>query len=124
MLFCILLLCAPQQLVNADLSLLAAMQPKIAAESSAVGLRVLIGKKETATPRLDGRLDDPVWTAAAVATDFTQNYPQGGVPATRRTEARCLRWRCDVRRHARLRLSRQHRRPIDASRRNGELGLG
>src|SRR5690349_2508382 len=90
MLFCILLLCAPQQLVKADLSLLVARQPRIAAESSAVGLRVLIGKKETSAPRLDGRLDDPVWATAPIAADFTQNYPQGGVPATRRTEARVV----------------------------------
>src|SRR2546423_989295 len=90
MLFCILLLCAPQQLVKGDLSLLAATQPKIAAESSAVGLRVLIGKRDVSAPRLDGRLDDPVWAAAPTATDFTQNYPRGGVPATRRTEARVI----------------------------------
>jgi len=90
MLFCILLLFAPQQLVKADLSLLVAPQPRIAAESSAVGLRVLIGKKETSAPRLDGRLDDPVWATAPTAADFTQNYPQGGVPATRRTEARVV----------------------------------
>jgi len=90
MLFCILLLFAPQQLVKADLSLLVAPQPRIAAESSAIGLRVLIGKKETSAPRLDGRLDDPVWATAPIAADFTQNYPQGGVPATRRTEARVV----------------------------------
>ncbi|HJP58518.1 MAG TPA: DUF5916 domain-containing protein, partial [Gemmatimonadaceae bacterium] len=90
MLLCILLLYAPQQLVNADLSLLAATQPRVAAESSAVGLRVLIGKKETAAPRLDGRLDDPVWATVPVATDFTQNYPHGGVPPTRRTDARVI----------------------------------
>src|SRR5256714_8353821 len=90
MLFCILLLCAPQQLVKADLSLLAATQPRIAAESSAVGLRVLIGKRDVSAPRIDGRLDDPVWAAAPIATDFTQNYPRGGVPATRRTEARVV----------------------------------
>ena len=41
-------------------------------------------------PTLDGRLDDPVWAGAPVATDFTQNYPHDGQPATDRTEARVL----------------------------------
>ena len=89
MLFCILLLCSPQQLVTADFSLVA-VQPRAAAESSAVGLRVIRGKKDASAPRVDGRLDDPVWATAPVATAFTQNYPQGGVPATRQTEARVV----------------------------------
>ena len=41
-------------------------------------------------PTIDGRLDDPAWAAAPVATDFTQNYPLDGRPATDRTEARVL----------------------------------
>ena len=90
MFFCYLLLCAPHQLAGANFSFLAASQPKVVAESSAVGLRVMQGKKETAPPHVDGRLDDPVWATAPLATDFTQNYPQGGVPATKRTEARLV----------------------------------
>ncbi|HJQ10904.1 MAG TPA: DUF5916 domain-containing protein [Gemmatimonadaceae bacterium] len=85
-----LLLCVPQQVANTDSSVPAAVRPRVVAESSAAGLRVLRGRKETAAPVLDGRLDDPAWANASVATDFTQNYPQGGVPATRRTEARVL----------------------------------
>ncbi len=87
---CVLLLCAPQQLGNADLSLPASARPKIVAESSATSLRVLRGRKESAAPVLDGRLDDAVWSNVSVARDFTQNYPQVGVPATQRTEARVV----------------------------------
>jgi hypothetical protein len=38
--------------------------------------------------RLDGRLDEPVWQAAPAATDFRQNQPKEGAPATQRTEVR------------------------------------
>jgi Domain of unknown function (DUF5916) len=41
-------------------------------------------------PVIDGRLDDPAWVGVPVATDFTQNYPLDGRPATDRTEARVL----------------------------------
>jgi hypothetical protein len=39
---------------------------------------------------LDGRLDEPAWASAAVATDFVQRQPDPGAPATERTEARVL----------------------------------
>ena len=39
-------------------------------------------------PRIDGRLDEPAWAGAAVATDFVQLEPRGGEPATERTEVR------------------------------------
>src|SRR5256885_8770062 len=84
MLFFLVLLCLEQPANLLDP--VALVPPPVAAESSAAGLRVLRGTKVLAAPRLDGRLDDPVWATAPVATDFTQNYPQGGVPATRRTE--------------------------------------
>ncbi|MGE5803173.1 MAG: DUF5916 domain-containing protein [Gemmatimonadota bacterium] len=38
--------------------------------------------------RLDGRLDEPVWQTAPVATDFLQNQPHQGERATQRTEVR------------------------------------
>lgn len=41
-----------------------------------------------AAPVLDGRLDDPVWASADVATDFRQFEPSPGACATERTEAR------------------------------------
>ncbi len=42
------------------------------------------------SPRLDGRLDDPAWAQAEPITDFRQNLPQDGEPATERTEARIV----------------------------------
>ena len=41
-------------------------------------------------PTIDGRLDEPVWRSAPVATDFVQQRPDPGAPATERTEARVL----------------------------------
>ncbi|MFW6202371.1 MAG: DUF5916 domain-containing protein [Gemmatimonadota bacterium] len=41
-------------------------------------------------PAVDGDLDDPAWTAAPAATDFTQYAPEPGAPATQRTEARIV----------------------------------
>ncbi len=38
--------------------------------------------------RLDGRLEEAVWLAAPPATDFRQNQPHEGQPATQRTEVR------------------------------------
>ena len=82
MLFILVLLCLEQPANLLDRAAL--VPPLVAAESSAAGLRVLRGTKVLAAPRLDGRLDDPVWDTAPVATDFTQNYPQGGAPPSRR----------------------------------------
>lgn len=39
---------------------------------------------------LDGRLDEPAWKQAAVATDFIQSEAHEGEPATERTEVRLL----------------------------------
>lgn len=39
---------------------------------------------------IDGKLDDAAWAAAPVATDFIQQTPAPGEPATERTEARVL----------------------------------
>lgn len=39
---------------------------------------------------LDGKLDDAAWARAPVATDFIQQTPAPGEPATERTEARVL----------------------------------
>ncbi len=40
--------------------------------------------------RIDGRLDEPAWTRAAPASDFTQEWPLRGIPARQRTEVRVL----------------------------------
>jgi len=39
---------------------------------------------------LDGKLDEPIWAQAQVATDFRQTRPNPGDPATQRTEIRIL----------------------------------
>jgi len=41
-------------------------------------------------PRIDGVLDDAVWSSAAVIDDFTQQEPNEGAPATERTQVRVL----------------------------------
>ena len=38
--------------------------------------------------RIDGKLDEPIWQTAPAATDFRQNQPHEGQPATQRTEVR------------------------------------
>ena len=45
----------------------------------------------TASPIvIDGRLDEPAWDLADVATDFVQSQPQPGHVASERTEVRVL----------------------------------
>ncbi|MEQ1857364.1 MAG: hypothetical protein ABL963_12965, partial [Longimicrobiales bacterium] len=39
-----------------------------------------------APPRIDGLLDDPIWRNAARLTDFTQQQPLDGAPASEATE--------------------------------------
>ena len=41
-------------------------------------------------PRIDGRLDEAVWRAAAVIDEFVQQEPAEGAPATERTAVRLL----------------------------------
>src|SRR5688500_6125925 len=41
-------------------------------------------------PKIDGDLSDDVWKTAPIATDFVQNFPTFGVPATIKTEVRIL----------------------------------
>jgi hypothetical protein len=41
-------------------------------------------------PVVDGRLDEPVWSAASVAGGFVQQRPTFGQPASQRTEARVV----------------------------------
>ena len=40
--------------------------------------------------RVDGQLDEPVWKRAQPATDFVQQDPEFGAPATERTEVRIV----------------------------------
>src|SRR6476661_3432435 len=41
-------------------------------------------------PKLDGALDDPIWSSAIPVTDFRQREPKEGEPATEKTEVRIL----------------------------------
>lgn len=43
-----------------------------------------------ARPQIDGRVDDPAWSAAQPYSTFTQQEPNDGQPATERTEIRFL----------------------------------
>jgi hypothetical protein len=44
----------------------------------------------SASPVVDGRLNDEAWSAAPVVTGFTQRDPEEGAPASERTEVRFL----------------------------------
>ena len=43
-----------------------------------------------AAPRLDGELNDVIWAVARPVTEFTQNEPHDGEPASERTEVRIV----------------------------------
>lgn len=51
---------------------------------------VLRASRATGTIRLDGVLDEPAWSVADVATNFSRSYPNPGQPATNPTEVRVL----------------------------------
>ena len=55
------------------------------------GPRPHIAAARTAQPpTIDGRLDDPVWAAAAPSDTFLQHYPDEGAPPSERTSVRVL----------------------------------
>jgi hypothetical protein len=58
--------------------------PALAPAASATAMRT------EAAPRLDGKLDDAVWSSAQWITDFTQREPQEGQPATQKTRVAFL----------------------------------
>ena len=60
MLFLFVLLLGQQRVSEPDPLKLHSQAP-VPAESSATGMRVLRGAKALEAPRIDGRLDDPVW---------------------------------------------------------------
>ena len=59
--------------------------PSILVRRSLTALRI-----PGAPPVIDGRLDEPVWQQAPVATGFVVNTPRPGAPASLRSEARVL----------------------------------
>ncbi|MGZ8537835.1 MAG: DUF5916 domain-containing protein [Flavisolibacter sp.] len=46
--------------------------------------------KAIGIPKIDGKIDDEAWKLAPLATDFIQNFPTFGIPATVKTEVRIL----------------------------------
>src|SRR5512146_3490156 len=46
--------------------------------------------RATSAIRLDGKLDEPAWSAAPPTTEFTQIDPDEGQPASERTEVRVV----------------------------------
>ncbi|MBI3047688.1 MAG: carbohydrate binding family 9 domain-containing protein [Acidobacteria bacterium] len=62
------------------------------AAGSGVSVGILTGRptvrvvRASEAPRIDGRLDDPIWHTAARVTEFVQQRPAEGAPATEQTE--------------------------------------
>lgn len=52
--------------------------------------KTLSAIKTAADPKIDGTLDDLAWKEAPVATNFIQNFPNYGFPATQKTEVRIV----------------------------------
>ena len=46
--------------------------------------------KVTHPPIIDGMLDDAAWQDVPLATDFIQNFPEYGIPASQKTEVRII----------------------------------
>ncbi|HEX6036992.1 DUF5916 domain-containing protein, partial [Longimicrobium sp.] len=76
-------------MIAAALLITAAALAQAPADSARVlgAHRVAAGEQ---APVVDGRLDDAVWAAAPVATDFVQQRPNVGEPASQRTEVRVV----------------------------------
>ena len=74
--------------------------------ASAPGLRA---SRASDAPRIDGRLDEPAWLGADIATDFIQFRPEPGAPATERTEVRILYTESAIYVGARMHDSQPHR---------------
>jgi len=62
-------------------------QPSVSSGDAALMVRpTVIATRLTDGPRIDGRLDDAVWQTASQLTDFVQQRPADGAPATEQTE--------------------------------------
>src|SRR5215210_6649361 len=72
---------------NVCVALLIFALPIFAQENGTRRIRVLRIKDPI---EIDGRLDEPPWSQAEVATDFRQQEPNEGEPASEKTEVRLL----------------------------------
>src|SRR4051794_30844276 len=63
----------------------AVAQPAVHASGATPQMRAV---PRTGEVSIDGRLDEELWRTAPAATDFTQQDPHEGKPATERTEVR------------------------------------
>src|SRR5439155_14267507 len=54
------------------------------------GLRRIHTTRTTDAIKIDGTLDEPSWSLGQPATDFLQQQPNEGAPASERTEVRVL----------------------------------
>jgi hypothetical protein len=68
----------------------AADAPADSARTAARLTPVIHAARVTGGIRIDGVLDEPAWSSATPATDFTQLDPQEGQPVSERTEVRVL----------------------------------
>lgn len=59
--------------------------------AEAIGVKKeLIAQPVAESIEIDGKLDEPAWAAAGVATDFIQNFPNPGVKSGRQSKVRVL----------------------------------
>jgi len=52
--------------------------------------KTLVAVKATIAPKIDGQISEPAWQSAPIVTDFIQNFPTYGLPASKKTEVRIL----------------------------------
>ena len=82
---------APAAAVSVGLSLSAAVSAQQQSAGSArpsIPPAVVAAQTEHGAPRLDGRLDDPVWQQAAPISEFTQVEPEDGAAPSEETDVR------------------------------------
>src|SRR5215212_1794598 len=58
--------------------------------SQELGPRSIRVRRTTDPIKIDGRLEEPAWSEAAIAADFRQQEPDEGTPASEKTEVRIL----------------------------------
>jgi hypothetical protein len=76
--------------VSARFALSGLLFPALLTAQAVVPRPVAQATRVAIAPRIDGRLDDPVWIQARVIGGFVQHEPFDGQPATERTEVRIL----------------------------------